>query len=128
MTSRLLACGAIGPSTFTTTTDPLGAFLLPVDAGTYQLDYDPPAGSAAPRLTEVGIAVDDSDVTHAVQLPRPGLIEGTVTDADGMALQNATVRIFEPRCAAAAGCTVPPLLRAETFTDGNGRFRAIVAN
>jgi hypothetical protein len=120
-------CSASGPSTFTTTTNKLGAFMLPVDAGTYQLDYDPPAGSAAPRLTEFEVAVD-IDVLRAVQLARPGLIDGTVTDADGTPLQNATVRIFAPRCAVAAGCTMAPLLRAETFSDEHGRFRAIVAH
>ena len=121
------ACSASTPTTFTATTDQFGAFSLPLDAGTYQLDFDPPAGSAVPRLTQFDVMVD-ADAAHAVQLPRPGLIEGNVVDAAGVPLPNATVRIFAPRCAAAAGCTMAPLLRAETFTDTNGRFRAIVAN
>jgi hypothetical protein len=120
-------CSASPPTTFTATTDTLGAFWLPVDAGSYQLDYDAPAGSAVPRLTEFDVMVD-RDIVHAVQLPRPGLIEGTVVDAAGVPVSSATVRIFAPRCAAAAGCTMAPLLRAETFTDTNGRFRAIVAH
>jgi len=127
-TATTQVCSASAPTTFTTTTDATGEFSLSLEEGTYQLDYDPPAGSAAPRFTEFGVPVMASGVSHLVQLPRPGLIEGNVVDAAGVPLPNATVRIFAPRCAIAGGCAMAPLLRAETFTDTNGRFRAIVAN
>jgi len=127
-TATTQVCSASAPTTFTTTTDATGEFSLSLEEGTYQLDYDPPAGSAAPRFTEFGVPVMASGASHLVQLPRPGLIEGNVVDAAGVPLPNATVRIFAPRCAIAGGCAMAPLLRAETFTDTNGRFRAIVAN
>ena len=44
-----------------------------------------------------------------------------------MPLPNATIRIFEPLCAKTDGCTLPPILRAETQSDDEGHFRAIVA-
>jgi hypothetical protein len=60
-------------------------------------------------------------------LPQPYLIEGDVVDATGKPLPNATIRIFEPLCPKTDGCTLPPILRAETQSDDVGHFRAIVA-
>ena len=34
-------CSAASPTAFTTTTDTMGAYKLPVDPDTYQLDFDP---------------------------------------------------------------------------------------
>jgi hypothetical protein len=118
-------CSIIGPTTFTSITDPDGSFALAVDPGIYQVDYAPPAGSSAPRLTEFNVDIT-SDVERPVQLPLPALIEGIVIDAVDAPLPNATVRIFEPRCGM-PGCTTPPLLRGETQTDLQGHFRAVVA-
>jgi carboxypeptidase family protein len=124
--ARVGVCAATAPTTVSTTTDATGAFSLALDPGVYQIDYDPPAGSSAPRLTQRDVDVSVT-VGRPVQLPAPALIEGDVRDAADMPLRNATIRIFEPRCATVAGCTTPPWLRAETQSDANGHFRAVVA-
>ena len=117
-----------GPTTFTTSTDENGYYELYLDPGSYQVDYDPPSGSSAPRLTKPQLDIN-ADVAHVVlpvQLPAAALIEGDVFDSDDVTrLPNATIRLFEP--CAQAGCTDPPVLRAETQTDLQGHFRAVVA-
>src|SRR4029079_16978079 len=94
------------------TTSAMGSFSLPLDPGVYQLDYEPPASSAVPRMTELNVAVAADMTGRLVQLPAPALVEGDVHDAMNMPLPNATVRIFEPRCAMVTPCTTRRLLRA----------------
>ena len=117
-----------GPTTFTTNTDENGHYELYLDPGTYRVDYDPPSGSSAPRLTKPQLDVN-ADVAHVVlpvQLPAAALIEGDVFDSDDVTLlPNATIRIFEP--CTGMSCTDPAVLRAETQTDLQGHFRAVVA-
>ena len=118
-----------GPAVTSTTTDATGSFTLPLDPGTYQFEYDPPAGSPLPRMIE---PVDDHDgrrVSHRRRPPAHARPRGgrRPQGADGeIPLPDATVRIFEPRrCPTTDPCA--PWLRAETQTDANGHFRAIVA-
>jgi hypothetical protein len=124
------ACAAASTSPSSTTTDANGAFALPLDPGTYQLDYDPPSGSSAPRFTEpapfvVGV-FDSGPLVHNVFLPAGGLVQGVALIAGStQPLPSATIRIFEPRCSGAA-CTTPPWLRGQTVTDGNGQFQIVV--
>ncbi|HEY7374098.1 MAG TPA: carboxypeptidase regulatory-like domain-containing protein [Polyangia bacterium] len=115
-----------GPSVTSATTSATGTFSLPLDPGVYQLEYDPPAGSAVPRATELNVAVAEM-MSRLVQLPAPALVEGDVHDAMDMPLPNATIRIFEPRCEMVTPCTTRPLLRAQTLSDENGHFRVVVA-
>ena len=39
-----------------------------------------------------------------------------------MPLHNATIRIFKPLCDKTDGCTLPPMLRAETQSDDKRAF------
>jgi len=111
-----------------------GSFNLPLDPGTYQLDYDPPAGSAAPRQTELAVLVsaDLAEIAHDVTLPKPALVQGNVVlGPGGPPVASATVRIFEVRCTSQAGdCSGPartaPWLRGQTTTDASGAFRVVV--
>ena len=102
-----------------------------LDPGTYQLDYDPPSGSSAPRFTDpVDFVVSSSDsgetLRHDVPLPAGGLVQGVAHARGGMQpLTSATIRIFEPRCSGAT-CTTPPWLRGQAVTDGNGQFQIVV--
>jgi hypothetical protein len=107
------------PGPTTVTTDARGMFTLPLDPGSYQFDYDPPDGSAAPRLTEE-LDVSDS-MTRTVRLAAPVVVDGQVVTGAAMPLPNATIRMF------AAG-TMPPLLLAQTQSDGMGHFRAVLAS
>jgi hypothetical protein len=124
------ACTAASTSPSSTNSDANGVFALPLDPGTYQLDYDPPSGSSAPRFTEptplvVGVS-DSGTIAHNVQLPAGGLVQGIASSAGGATpLSSATIRIFEPRCTG-ADCTTPPWLRGQTVTDGNGNFQVVV--
>jgi hypothetical protein len=113
------------PGTTSVTTNAIGQFSLPLDPGNYQLEYDPPVGSAVPRWTELNVGITSSGTTRLVQLPAPALVEGDVQSAVGQSVPNATVRIFEPRCEMLP-CTTPPLLRGQTQSDGNGHFRVVV--
>jgi hypothetical protein len=137
--SPVPSCPSTPAAPGNTTTDANGVFSLPLDPGTYQLDYDPPAGSAAPRFTEYQVAVPvlgggtDGGTPmippHPVQLPVAAAVAGTVVGPDGTTpLPSATVRFFETRGAVADGGTpLAPLLRAQTVTDANGAFRVAVA-
>lgn len=109
-----------------------GQFGLLLDPGTYQLDYDPPAGSSAPRLTKYGVtaagylgALDDMTTLQAT-----GRFQGTVQAPDGTPLPSATVRIYEPRCTGSA-CSGPdapaPTLKAQAVTGADGTFQVAVA-
>ena len=123
-------CAAASTSPSSTTTNAYGAFKLPLDPGTYQLDYDPPAGSSAPRFTEptpliVGVSAS-GPIAHQVVLPLGGLVQGVAYVAGSrQPLTSATIRIFEPRCSG-ADCATPPWLRGQTVTDGNGHFQIVV--
>jgi hypothetical protein len=125
------ACNAAPTSPTSTTTNAGGIFDLHLDTGTYQLDYDPPAGSSAPRFTDpVDFVVRSADtgqtVRHDVLLPAGALVQGVAFTPGGtQPLTSATIRIFEPRCTG-PGCTTPPWLRGQTVTDGNGQFQIVV--
>jgi hypothetical protein len=113
--------------------DANGNFNLPLDPGTYQLDYDPPAGAPVPRLTETAVSVPVGVVqlTHDVALPVAALVEGTVLGPDARSpLPSATVRIFRVLCMGQDDCFGPtrtaPELLAQTVSDASGKFRAVV--
>ncbi len=122
------------------TTDSQGNYSLPLDPGTtgqpvtYQLDFDPPADSSAPRFTQPAVAVDDSAPTlpHDVTLPPGGLVAGIVMDSSSPPnpLPSATVRLFQPspQCSSYSGspCSTPPLLRGQAVTDSSGQFQIVV--
>jgi len=118
-----------GPATTTVTTTSTGLFTLPLDPGTYTMDFDPPSGSAVPRMTRPGpIDVPPTPNTDLglVPLPAPALVEGDVISTTGDGIPSATVRIFRPLCDTTP-CSMKPVLQAQTQTDANGHFRAIVA-
>ena len=108
-----------------------GPFQLMVDPGTYRLDFDPPAGASVPRLTETGVVVTAGpDASRTVQMLSGALLIGRVQGADGKSLSSVDVRFYEIACAGQDACFGParvePLLRAETHTDSDGAFRAVV--
>jgi hypothetical protein len=121
-----------------TTTDSQGNYSLFLDPGTadrpvtYQLDYDPPAGSSVPRFTESVLVSDDPSTLppHNVPLPAGGLVEGLVTDASQPPnpLPSATVRLFQTQCSSYPGaqCSTPPQLRGQAITDSAGHFQIVV--
>jgi hypothetical protein len=124
-------CPATPAAPGSTTTDTTGSFSLALDQGTYQFDFDPPAGSAAPRLTETVDVLGAAPIDLPVALPKAELLEGTVLAADGLTpLPSATVRLYEPQCTGDA-CNVPnppaPVLRGQAVTDSTGTFRFSVA-
>jgi hypothetical protein len=130
-TARVCAmtnAAALGPTTVKTTTNAVGAFALALDKGTYQIDYDPPAGSAVPRSTQYNVAISDVDPPMMqTKLPPPALVDGQVSDAEDEPIKNAIIRIFEPRCDAGPDCKLAPILRGETLTDDTGHFSIVVA-
>ncbi len=124
-------CAAPSTATASTTTDASGRFRLPLDPGTYQLDYDPPSGSAAPRLTEWLVTVSGAGtVLHDITLPPGALVAGSVTGASNEALSSAVVRFFQVRCTGPTDCQgpnrIPPLLIGKALTNLQGQFRMVV--
>jgi hypothetical protein len=121
-------CASTPPSAGSTTTVANGTFSLPLDPGTYQLDYDPPSGAAAPRLTELAVVVAPGvgELSHSVTLPAGALVVGSVVANDKTPLPSATVRLYEPRCSTYYCTGTPPWLRGQTVTDANGQFRVVV--
>jgi len=115
----------LGPATTSVITDATGAFKLALDPGHYQLDYDPPTGSPAPRWTEPYEVVANIDANRTVRLPPPALFEGDLEDALDNPLPFTTIRIFEPNCPSPTSCA-PPTLRGQAQSDADGHFRAIV--
>jgi Carboxypeptidase regulatory-like domain len=114
-----------------TVADSNGSFSLPLDPGTYQLDYDPPAGAPVPRFTEgVTLKSDVLQVTHDVTLPAAALVKGVVLGPDKLPLASAAVRIFRVLCSGQDDCFGPtrtaPELLAQTVSDGSGNFLAVV--
>jgi hypothetical protein len=109
-----------------------GTFMLALDPGTYQLDYDPPAGAPVPRLTEPAFPIPAGVVqlTHDVALPVAALVKGTVLGPDGAVLPSATVRIFRVLCMGQDDCFGPtrtaPELLAQAVSDADGAFQAVV--
>ena len=114
-----------GAVTTSVITDATGAFKLALDPGQYQFDYNPPAGSPAPRWTEDYEVKVDGGAERTVHLPAPALFEGDVKDALGQPLQSTTIRIFEPHTSM-DGSVSPPTCIGQTQSDADGHFRAIV--
>ena len=115
-------------STFSQTN---GAFQLLVDPGTYRIDYDPPAGAPVPRLTTTDVKVVTGDnPMGTVPMLAGELITGLVHDTAGLPLSFVGVRFFDVACNSQDTCygknRVEPILRAETHTDSDGTFRAVV--
>jgi hypothetical protein len=108
-----------------------GTFQLMIDPGTYRLDFDPPAGAAVPRLTQTGVVVAPGSTTMgAVDLLSGELVNGSVQRADGTPLPSIDVRFYEVACSGSDQCfgamRVQPILRAETHTNADGSFQAVV--
>jgi hypothetical protein len=125
------SCPAPAAVTATTTTDTNGVFSLPLDPGWYQLDYDPPAGSSGPRMTEQLAVPTPNSSSHEVNLPQGAKVTGQVVGrSDRAPVGSATVRFFLARCSGQADCfgptRTPPLLVGKALTDSSGNFRVVV--
>jgi hypothetical protein len=108
-----------------------GAFSMPLDAGTYTLEFDPPAGAPYPRQTLTGLVVAASEagamITRQFQLARGALVEGTVRDSQGDPLPFAGVRFIGRACAAPDDCAgAPPVVEAAVHADADGHYRAVI--
>jgi hypothetical protein len=119
-----------------TTTDSQGHYELPLDPGSYRLDYDPPAGSPFARVTSpngvVAVTAGADPAGGDVTLPMAGLVTGKVTGPATMAggppttLAGATVRIFQPQCSTSTTLCGRPLLLGQGQSDASGRFLIVV--
>jgi hypothetical protein len=108
---------AVGSPPANANTDASGRFTLLLDPGSYQLDYDPPAGSPVPRRTEIGVSIA-GNLDHDVQMQPGVLIEGNAASSDASPLPSAAVRLYDPAAAAT--------LLGQARTDMVGHFRIVI--
>ena len=125
-------CTSTSGSPASATTDANGLFTLYLDPGTYQLDYDPPAGSAAPRLTEYGVTAGRRSDRHDTWMLAPaGLVQGTVLAPDrhdaAAVGDRSDLRAPLQRIRLQRRQRAGPSLMAQAVTDANGIFRVAVA-
>jgi hypothetical protein len=130
--SSLSACddtAALGP--VSTTTARGGSYVMLLDPGVYALDLEPAPDAPYPRLVLDGSSAVSvgTDTTFDITLPAGEVVEGMVFDSNGDAVRSATVRFFEVLCApddCAGDHRVEPVERAETRTNSEGKFRAVL--
>ena len=112
-----------------------GHFVLPLDAGDFDLDIVPISGAQArTSLDNVRVGIQDRDLGQLV-LPAVTLGQTIVLGPSGQPVRDAKVRIFQlPNlterpglaCSAAWPCSRTAKLRAEAITDANGLARYLL--
>jgi hypothetical protein len=132
---------AIPAATTVTSTD--GQFVVWVDAnvaqtwGDYDLVFEPPATARAPTYvkTEVQVPRDgtlDSVTLDTTVLPDPAFVHGQITGPDGLAVENAELKIYlvstELRlCSevahAPSSCPIPAQLQGRDTSAPDGTVR-----
>jgi hypothetical protein len=111
----------VGVAPSSVNTDASGHFTLLLDGASYRLDYDPPAGSPVPRLTEPSVTIF-ADLAHDAILSPGALVEGDAVGPDQRPLGMASVRLYDPSVEPGA----VTVLRAQARTDANGHLRAVI--
>ncbi len=122
-----VACRAPSPISIGTTTDAEGLFSLPLDAGTYRIDYDPSPGTLAPRKTTAALKVTAGMDPQVITLDAGTWLTGTVEGPAHAPVASASIRFFEA-CSDPITCPGSPVpnLVAATFTDALGHFQVAV--
>ncbi len=125
--SSAVACRAPSPISIATTTDAEGLFALPLDAGTYRIDYDPTPGTLAPRKTTAALKVTAGMDPQVVTLEEGTWLTGSVESPAHTPVASASIRFFEA-CSDPITCPGSPVpnLVAATFTDALGHFQVAV--
>lgn len=131
--ASLSDCGdapTLGPVSATTSRS--GAYVMLLDPGVYALDLEPALGAPYPRLVLDGTSTVSvpTDTALDITLPAGEVVEGYLYARDGMTpLPATTVRFFEVLCSpddCAGDHRVEPVLRAETRSESDGHFRAVL--
>ena len=105
-----------------------GKYRMLLDSGVYRLDFDPPMGAPLPRLTLDSVTLD-ADSTQDIVLPTGEVVKGTLRASDGNALASAGIKFFQVLCqgdSCQGPSRIPPGLRAQTRTDADGNFTAVL--
>jgi hypothetical protein len=102
----------------------LGAFLMSVDSGLYDMHVKVPSAAGFGWLVEpeVVMSSEQGDVTRSYELLPPIPIEGLLRTSDGTALPGALIRAY---VLTGAGPT-RPIQVAETVTGEDGSYRLLV--
>lgn len=111
-----------------TTTDAAGKFKLPVDPGTYDVIFKPPASSGFPWQARTGVVIGPRpvDFANTVELPSPVSLSGTLVQgprnvgAAAASLQSAQVEAYAVIPDADTGERA--VLLGKTTADENGHF------
>lgn len=125
------------PSAVTTSDGTFTLWVDPSVAGlgaTYDLECEPTEYSGVPRWTVPEVDGATSRDLTIIQLPDAAFVRGVVTDAQGVELPDAVVRVYEisgdiGACIAEnapLNCQPPAILRASGRTDSYGVVRLVL--
>jgi hypothetical protein len=107
---------------YMTATNDLGAFVLPVDAGIYDIKISPDESTGLPRtwLDEQVEVTDSSIDIGTVLLTPPSLVEGRIVTSQGTPLPLVSLDVYSQPSSG------PAHLLARGLSDENGNFHLIL--
>lgn len=103
-----------------------GTFVLPVDAGAYNLNISPPVSAGIPSFSVTAMSFDKEVEGLVFEAPKPTLAIGRVTDSEGRPAANVTVQAYDLISASVAATDVVSIARGSTITGEDGRFRLVL--
>lgn len=107
-------------------TDADGYVMLPMDVGIYEILMRPGSHTGFPHALFRSVHVTHPEFTESFRLtiPAPALITGTLVDALGSVLTDATIRAYRVRYSEDGA---PQLTRVgEAITDASGGYRLVL--
>jgi len=124
-----------------------GEFVLWVDAGVaevagnYDLVIEPPTTARAPTYVDAGVDIAGAPTPDAISLgeivlPDAAFVHGRIVGPDGVAVENAELRLYliaseALLCTQVAhaplSCPIPAQIQARNTSDAKGTFRLTLA-
>jgi len=125
--ARARSGGDWGARSQETVSDSLGAFMMTMDAGLYDMQVKIPSTTGYAWLIEPGLrmSADAGDVVRGYQLDPPIPLHGILRSSDGKPVPNALVRAYV--LVDTELDTIRSLQVAETVSGEDGSYRLLIA-